>query len=499
MGPIMLMETSDPQEITFVVDGQQRIATAAILLATIRDLAGNHPDTTQKGRLLAAKIHHTYLESEGPRGGARASIHLGDADHRFFEDHVRRRPRNVGLVPQNASSGLIKKARNQLETLLVARVGGRSDYLEQLAAIVQVVAKRAAMVAIYIRDDEQALNVFERINERGRPLSEADLVRHRLMQDSTRADRDTIRRAWTGLENLLGDSKAKLTDFLGHYITSHTGARPTGRLHLAVYDHVKETRDKPVDLATELERSCAHYCNLLKQIPTGIHNEARKSVRATQASLGAKAILPLLLAGGRFRTRIEFARLAKAVEALVIRHSFFAGRPGEELNRTLHKAAALVRQAPNSGFALESALACLRDVNPKDREVVQAAERRDFVVRKSAALYLLRQLEDSVAKSDGATKSEASLEHIFPVKWHQHWGSRRNLVPYLWHLGNLTLLTARENARAGNRNYSHKKTVYIDSSIAITNVIPKADRWGIPPIEKRSAWLAEVACKRWKL
>lgn len=50
LGPIVMMRGHTADEHIFLVDGQQRVATSIILLATIRDLARSLPEFVREGK-----------------------------------------------------------------------------------------------------------------------------------------------------------------------------------------------------------------------------------------------------------------------------------------------------------------------------------------------------------------------------------------------------------------------------------------------------------------
>jgi hypothetical protein len=62
--------------------------------------------------------------------------------------------------------------------------------------------------------------------------------------------------------------------------------------------------------------------------------------------------------------------------------------------------------------------------------------------------------------------NESNLEHIFPKKPSTEWVGPAKLEPFLWHIGNLTMLGERINASSGvaNLGYSKKRAHYQKAS-----------------------------------
>ena len=122
-------------------------------------------------------------------------------------------------------------------------------------------------------------------------------------------------------------------------------------------------------------------------------------------------------------------------------------------------------------------------------------------LKAAPALYILRQLENLNTYEDDSFRAQATLEHIFPQKaTTDQWPQADRLKPYLWHIGNLTLLTKADNAKASNRKYTYKKShVYQSALLNLTSGITEYRQWGVNPILRRAADLAKLANRRWNL
>ncbi len=501
LGPIVIMQGHPTDEYFYLVDGQQRLATSLILLATIRDLAAEIPGPGSVGSDLADDIHRNYVLSEGPDGGDRWTLRLGDLDQPFFQKFVQRMNRQADLFPRNASNGLIKQARNYFDGQLRAKIGERSVPLDYLRRLYECLTRHVVMIAVHVANDRDAMDVFERINDRGKPLSEADLVRHRLMRSArTKGDRNEVRKCWDKIENLLG-TEAKTDKFLRDMWVSRTGDLKASKLYDAISEYLVETDESVVAFAEDCVENCHAYAELLKPHSTSIHHEGREAVRATHATLGVKIALPLFLSAYcKLRKTPEFSRLARAVESLVVRHRFFAAFDVADLKAALYRAARQVHGAPSKDVALERALATLKEVDPSDQQVISGV-RRKMKMTKLQAVYILRQLETLNTYPDDSFRAEATLEHIFPVKaTPDQWKRCDLLTPYLWHLGNLTLLTSADNRKASNKKWTFKKNkVYRSAKLRLTADIAEHRKWGREPILNRAQELARIAARRWSL
>ena len=138
-------------------------------MTILRDLSEELHDIF--GLEFSNEIHELYVCSEGPQGGTRWSLLLGDLDQKFFNKFIQHKPRFEQQFTRNASNGLIKRARNQLDQYLRNKISDMAAPLEYLKLLYKCLTKHVVMIAIEVETEREAMNVFERINARGKPLS----------------------------------------------------------------------------------------------------------------------------------------------------------------------------------------------------------------------------------------------------------------------------------------------------------------------------------------
>src|SRR5262249_39752100 len=93
-----------------LLDGQQRLATATILLAALRDKIAEYNGNAAK------QIQDQYITFEDHLTGARIfKIELNIFDRAFFRDCIQSSPRVAGVTPTKKSHQLIKNAYELLK------------------------------------------------------------------------------------------------------------------------------------------------------------------------------------------------------------------------------------------------------------------------------------------------------------------------------------------------------------------------------------------------
>ena len=176
MGAIVTMPAHTvPEGITkyLLIDGQQRLTTLLILLIAMRDKAKEYPGS------LADKIHDLFL------------INKYQDDLDFFKLLPTQDDRSVliGLIgsPQHKLPGLLLDAYLHFSRL-IARCS--KDELENLLSLV---TSRLVFVSIVLAADDNAYVIFESLNFKGMPLTQADLIRNYfLMRVHVKKDRTCV-------------------------------------------------------------------------------------------------------------------------------------------------------------------------------------------------------------------------------------------------------------------------------------------------------------------
>lgn len=501
LGPIVLMSGPTLSGHCYIIDGQQRIATAQILLSSIRDAAAELTDTPTDARDLAESIQATHFSTTGTGGGQRATLRLGDLDERFFSRTIQRFPRDAQLVARCTSEGLILRARNQADRWLRSRLETSSEPpIEELRGLYEALTRHTALVSIEVSTDRQAMEVFERINCRGVELAETDLILHRMMVScNSRTERRQVRRAWSQLDTMLGDL-ATLPTFFGHLwsaIRGHTGSL---KLYELTSQYINEHELSSLEFIEECHTYCAEYCALLVRNSNNLHHQSRDSVWAIHKHLDGRQALPFLLAAyHRLGRSPEFSRVASACESLIVRHKHLAGNDASELRGALLGAINAINDARNNGEAVDAAIAGLQTIDPSDAQITDGSQ-RDMKLSSRVAKHILRGIEDHYAQ--GAYRADGTLEHIFPRNPSPAWSHHHRAVlrPYLNHLGNLTLLTDDDNKRASNRGYGDKKRlIYETATLKITRDITEHERWSRTAVLRRARDLARAATRRWQV
>jgi hypothetical protein len=210
----------------------------------------------------------------------------------------------------------------------------------------------------------------------------------------------------------------------------------------------------------------------------------------------------LLLSAHQCLNDSDFTKLVKSAASLYVRHTLIGNQNPLELETVFYDAAREIRAQTaskvSSGRALKAAKTKLTKLNPADALVEQQFE--DLFLSKSEATWFMVQLanaQQSRTKEIGMDK--ANVEHIFPQNAGKEWPNRTTLEPFIWHVGNLTILGKRINNKAQNKSFGDKcKEHYSKSEIVMTKDLLNETTWDEATIRKRAKNLTKFAIQTWK-
>jgi hypothetical protein len=515
IGSIVLSQTSGP--VLEVVDGQQRLATATIILGAIRDYFAEHGDSDRsqeiQSRYLVPRDEVT-LDWE-PR------LALNTQDKAFFELHISRPaagPRNFPkdtkaepLKPSNKCIALAGAFIRESVNAYVARHGA-ADATTMLMEIVIYVRDHVKAICVTVPTHEDAYTVFETLNDRGLDLSKADLLKNHLLRKSSDRSRDEVISRWESMTGSLEtvSRKAAITvDFIRYWWISTKGHVREKELYKVIKEDVTDSA-RATKLATDLADNAVLYAAILNSDHErwSEYGENATADLSVLIMLGIERLRPITLAIARWRPK-EFEKAIYYLVCASVRILIASPAPGQVFEQRISKVAPLVtRGAIRSAKAL--AVEMNKEIVPNDA-TFQFGFASARVSQAFLARYYLRALENSVASSckhpARVTKDDVlgTLEHILPENplkgaWSHVPDDVRQA--YVNRIGNLALLKQQDNVAAANEDFLKVK-VPIYKAEKVFHLTKKLGRktkpWDHNDIEARQQELAQMAVKTWPL
>ncbi len=483
-----------------VVDGQQRLATTAILLAAIRDFL------KQREPIISESLDNEFLtgiDRQRRERVPRLKMNLDDND--FFKGLIT----NAALRPEPSrlSHKRLERSYELARSHVRKIVAGfdEKDHGDVLNRWIAFIENKALVILLKVPNDANAFRMFETLNDRGLKTSQADLIKNYIFGRA--AERlPEVQQKWAlmrgALESL--DNEDIVLDFMRHALIIVRGFLREPQLYEKVQDLAKSPQ-AVVTFASSLEELSTLY--------VAIHNpEHEKWNRYTDASQRAIEVLnlfnirpirPIMLAAASKLDPRELEKvytyLISLCARLLIAGTTRSGSVEVPLANTAHKifngditTAAQVRVA-------------LKDIVPGNDEFKAAFETANVSSAKLARYYL-RALEAAARSEEepwfipNADRQAINLEHILPRKPMGNWpsfGTEELAAAFTNRIGNQTLMTADENSKLRSDEFSAKRKVYEKSPYVLTASVAEAEEWGPVQVQERQRQLAQLALKAW--
>ncbi len=488
IGSIVTMPTDAvPQGVSkfLLIDGQQRLTTIFILLTLLRDEA-----KTVDGSTLAQEIEETLLTNRFKQGNDVWKLLPTQADRAAFLQLLQ-----TGNTSQQTR---ISKAAAFFRKRL------RSPQAPNLETLKEIIVSKLVLVSIVLDRDDNPHLIFESLNAKGRPLSQADLIRNYFfMRIHADQQEQVYETSWEPMQERLGDS---LTECIRHFLMKDGAIVKQSEVYFALK---RRADDKPqqevIDYLQEVAEFAGYYAKLLRP-----DEEASQKLRERMKRLNRMEVTvayPFLLnvyddyANQRI-AEDDFAAIMDVVENFMLRR-FVCAVPTNQLNKMFPP---LYAQAAESVSLVEGVKETLRTKNyPRNaefRERFVSSRLYNSGDRAAKTKLILERLEASFESKETVQYDNLSVEHVMPQTptgwWKQHIGDDFETThELLLHtIGNLTL--TGYNSELSNADFSHKRQLFEDSHLNLNAWFRDQEEWNENTIRARANALAERALSIWK-
>lgn len=504
LGTIVVTREGDQERLN-VVDGQQRLATTAMLIAAIRDAyldgnLGTRANTVEQQYLMGRDLQTDAMEPH---------LRLNAEDDAVFAGVILPRKEEKQKIPINRGShSRMAEAAAFFRTRVSETVSAHgSNWQESLYRWLKFLSEDVLVILVEVEDEAEAFTIFETLNDRGLDLTIADLVKNHLFRLAGSRNVASVNSSWTSATAILdatGDPKI-FTNFLRQYWSSRYGVVRERDLFKQMRDLIT-TPASAVAFVNDLHEAARLYAALLNSshdywLDFGT---ATRTHIDTLIRFGIEQNRPMLLAAMQHFQKAELKKLIKASVAWAVRGQVTRAIGGGTTERAYSDAGVNIRSG-NSKTA-QAVYRGLMSIIPSDKEFESAFASLIDNRAKFDRYYLLeleifsrqQQEPEFVPNRD---EGEVNLEHIFARNADiSEWPLFSTVEPedWIWRLGNLVLLQKSQNERLGNDPFSSKKSVLARSQLLLTNEAGQVPDWSPANIEARQAKLAQIAVRAWR-
>jgi uncharacterized protein with ParB-like and HNH nuclease domain len=477
-----------------IIDGQQRLTTSAILLCALRDSL----DEKRSAQVQDYLVNRHYENS---------ADYLKLLPTQTDRDSYLNVINSQILDNDNVDLDLI----TECYFFFKSKLHNQDDYISP-EEVFDIVKSNLQVVMINLGESDDPYLIFESLNFKGEPLTQADLVRNYILMrfrgslESGGEQERIYREIWNPMESRLGEH---LENFLRHYITKDGENVKKPRVY-AAYKQKFGGSETQLDLETELAKmykSSIDYCRFID--PSGEKDlNLRKELKLLER-LEATIAYPILI---KLFSGLEnkFLSLETLIKCLKHLNSFILRRlVCDEKRSALNKVFINISSKIPETFEEIDGWLCaeltkkVRSERWPDDDEFKSAIVNNNLYGTKAAKIVLDGIENFLAGKEtiDLNNQNITIEHIMPQTLNREWkiilGAGHELVhrKYKDTLGNLTLTGM--NSELGNLSFDEKKIIYAKSGISMNREVSQFGKWTVNEITNRANILANYATKIW--
>lgn len=481
-----------------IIDGQQRFTTLYILIKALADSADDDRDKEALQRYL-------YNEDKFDRYGL-------DEKSKLKLKPVKTDNDQLLLLMSGKIEQMDKSRRGIIYHNYMLFMQLIKSFLEESSAnsvlMINDGIEKLICADIRLDTDDNAQEIFERINSTGIKLGLADLIRNYILMTDTDQER-LYEEYWLTVQNLLPD---KLLD---NFFIDYLNMKSDGFVKES--EAYKSFKHVYVEGKYDNEKMLKEILHYAKQYYVFCYGSSDFGAEVNKALAGLRKLKQTTVYLFLFRVfddyengiinKNELARVLKMLLSYSIRR--LVCEIGSNTLRGLYKTlyGRVFEQKENKNTYYDSLVSFFlqqtsKNTIPSDNEFVTALQEKNLYSKNALCKYLLCAIENQGKET--LDTENLSIEHIMPqnknlsMSWQKMLGENWQSVheKYLHTLGNLTL--TGYNSELGDKPFEKKKEKLEETithiAVLYSDVKDKSE-WNSVNMEKRAKRLAEIILK----
>lgn len=525
-GPMFFIGESGKLEI---LDGQQRIATLTIIFQVIWDLLDeiNEKHKLSRDGIEAFAEVSLCLGVERDKRFFYRTI-LGDQCNKMFEYLLSKRTKPLDKTKdiRNRASDKSESDLNKcyvffLESILsnyakrknlrfnglididtITSSDGFDKYLKNLA---KSILEGLYVLESFVPSKEVSYEMFETLNQRGEKLLTADLFKNFLFSKFVNeVGEEKLNNFWGDLIDITGERQ--LSVFLRHYWLSNYEFVREKKLFVAIRKKLEELESSETVFET-------FSSQLLKEAKIySAFSDSKNKLWQNQGDI--PSLLeeinylsfiqqkPLLLAAyiSTFKDDPKiFEKLILFFRNFAVRRYIMSKRNANEFEE---KYSAMAREIRAGSMSVQNIISFF-EKESVSYEMIKELIEYGLELKDKGAKYVLGKVNDSISTTEliKCWENNPTLEHVVPKNPNFEWksllsskGIRHEKI--VNRLGNLTLLSKKENAELGNINYKEKREKYLSLGLPLNNLTFNSIKdFGLDEAKQREALILDIIVK----
>jgi hypothetical protein len=493
-----------------VVDGQQRLTSVFLLVASLRDeLSRLTSQTLQAPGMLPVNVAQKVNDFLYPTQAL--------AIHRFVPNRFLRQifQESVMALPGNQIE-VAKRGRTLTLNFRKAITNARQIVAKDLSAfdtepgklarinlLLDTLLLKFNVLCVPTSSLSESLDIFLTMNNRGTPLGPSDLVRGEVMGHLTDGETEEVQRQIFGNVFQQWDSIAENVKepevFLRHYLVSTTEDKIQKKKVLEIISAqiagktVEERKTKAHGFWNALVSDSEAYAKTINPPLTEdwgyyayLLNGLLKSHRI--------ALLRIIPSGYEAWQKTELIRLI-----MVLSYKSVMGyKNKQQLEDFFQSVCTDIRAA--------------KDFEEIKNKIIQAADFDvdvlDYLTQEGDAGYVGKSILHALDRLTNPAaifqdlNADVHLEHVAPQSKISHWDSELGISQdvkldeysaLVAQIGNLTLLDRKLNMQASQKDFATKKSEYfLNSVFSLSKDLTSISKWDVREIETRTLWIVQM-------
>ena len=498
-----------------IIDGQQRLATISIIIATMRDAMIDHNDPRADNLEQGFLVRSDYKHPQGVR-----YLQLNERDDRFFKEAIiyscKKRPRHYPPTTESHKRLLSAQAKaRSFVNDVINQSGGTSELLKWLSFIEESVR----VIVVSVIDDNSAFLIFETLNDRGLELSAIDLLKNYLFSRAARVDQTSqlseAQEIWLELLRYLDPlgGEHAVMQYIRSMWTAYSGEIARANVYVLIRKHfdspnVRNSATSVRDFLKLAADNADNYCSIVK--PNDMKQkfcEFKDYFLIMSSIKSSDAHIPFLLSimtrseinnydlSAIFRQLISFCTRQAVTSDVTSAHQIVS------LSKRV-----LFKEIDSVALIVDELGKCIvNDSLFEDRLITSSIGNIALIKYMLSSIERFRSRYLAYEVFDIKTEAHV-VQHDYVLPWKAGFGwdgfTPEEVSVNAAKFGNQIILESDiYNSCRNSRNtmsFHDKKLLLARSNFEMTKEIAKEPIWTQIQIEDRQKELAKICCKIWK-
>ena len=494
-----------------IIDGQQRIISLLMLLRAIYTKLSTQEARSDDVNERLKEIQTTIWRRLN-KGSTKVDYGKNYIRSESIDDGYKDSLQSI-LTTGRAASTNKRDAYSVNYKLLQEKYDALYNQDQSLAEwFIYYTLQQTIIFSIEAATRDTALTIFSTINDRGKSLSDIDIVRSKIYGSLNKEQWESFNEGWSNLVSRLQNMDETMDDILENYmyyvraLNGDTNQTSKSLKNYFSQEQLNALKDK--DIIHTLDRIVDFWSavNKLEPIDDEPWSEDNNILQLFDVMQKFKNYSWRSAAVVYYLTHVTEPDFRQNF-LLFLRKLFSQYMPLYILNasRTFLRPKILKLDVeviksnhPKFDFQAQG------DNDLSSQENIKRLERiiifqTDTGLRK----ILLKLAAYSYDEQTELLPKDFNVEHILPKKWYSTYSNKgytkEKFEEFVEQIGNLTLLEKKLNQKLSNSSFERKKEFYLDSSIAMTReLIDEPDEWTPQTIAGRSYKLADSLIELWQ-